>query len=66
MDRKIILKSGDFDREILSFFKKVGADIPLHWDKEVLERIKKAVIDTFAEMGVILEIDDNLQAIPPI
>ncbi len=65
MNRKIIIKSNDFNKEIFSFFKEVGADMPLDWNIEALDWIKNAVIETFGKMGVTLEIDDRLQSIPP-
>jgi len=64
MNRKIIIKSDDFDKEIFSFLKEVGADMPLSWNLEALDWIKNAVIETFGKMGVTLEIDDRLQSIP--
>jgi hypothetical protein len=64
MDRKIIIKSDDFNKEIFSFLKEVGADMPLDWNIEALDCIKNAVIETFGKMGVTLEIDDRLQPIP--
>ena len=65
MNRKIIIKSDDFNKEIFSFLKEVGADTPMGWNIEALDRIKNAVIETFEKMGVTLEIDDRLQSIPP-
>ena len=65
MNRKIIIKSDDFNKEIFSFLKEVGADMPMDWNIEALDRIKNAVIETFGKMGVTLEIDDRLQSIPP-
>jgi hypothetical protein len=65
MNRKIIIKSDDFDKEIFSFLKGVGADMPLDWNIEALDWIRNAVIETFGKMGVTLEIDDRLQSIPP-
>ena len=65
MNRKIIIKSDDFDKEIFSFLKEVGADMPLDWNIEALDWIKNVVIETFEKMGVTLEIDDRLQSIPP-
>ena len=64
MNRKIIIKSFDFDREISSFLKEVGADMPIDWKIETLDRIRNAVIEAFENMGVTLEIDDRLQSIP--
>ena len=57
MNRKIIIKSFDFDREISSFLKEVGADMPIDWKIETLDRIRNAVIEAFENMGVTLEID---------
>jgi hypothetical protein len=65
MNRKVIIKSDDFNKEIFSFLKEVGADMPMDWNIEALDRIKNAVIETFEKMGVTLEIDDRLQSIPP-
>jgi hypothetical protein len=64
MNRKIIIKSDDFNKEIFSFLKEVGADMPLDWNIEAFDCIKNAVIETFEKMGVTLEIDDRLQPIP--
>jgi hypothetical protein len=64
MNRKIIIKSDDFNKEIFSFLKEVGADMPLDWNIEALDLIKNAIIETFWKMGVTLEIDDRLQSIP--
>ena len=64
MNLKIIIKSYDFNREIFSFLKEVGADIPIDWSIEALDRIRNAVIEAFEKMGVTLEMDDRLQSIP--
>jgi hypothetical protein len=64
MNRKIIIKSDDFNKEIFSFLKEVGADMPLDWNIEALDWIKNAIIETFEKMGVTLEIVDRLQSIP--
>jgi len=64
MKRKIIIKSDDFNREIFSFLKEVGADVPIDWNIEALDRIRNAVIEAYERMGVTLEIDDRLQSIP--
>jgi len=64
MKRKIIIRSDDFNREILSFLTEVGADMPLEWNIEALDRIRDAVIEAYEKMGVTLEIDDRLQSIP--
>jgi hypothetical protein len=65
MNRKIIIKSDDFNKEIFSFLKGVGADIPMDCNIEALERLKDAVIGTFEKMGVTLEIDDRSQSLSP-
>lgn len=65
MKRKIIIKSDDFNREIFSFLKEVGADMPIDWNIEALDRIRNAVIEAYEKMGVTFEIDDRLQSIPP-
>jgi hypothetical protein len=64
MNRKIIIRSDDFNRELLSFLTEVGADMPLEWNIEALDRIRNAVIEAYEKMGVTLEIDDRLQSIP--
>jgi len=63
MRRKIIIKSNDFNREISSFLKEVGADMPIDWNIEALDRIRSAVIEAYEKMGITLEIDDRLQSI---
>jgi len=63
MNRKIIIKSDDLNKEIFSFLKEIGADMPMDWNIEALDRIKNAVIETFGRMGVTLEIDDRFQSI---
>ena len=61
MNRKIIIQSGDFDKEIFSFLREVVADMPVDWDDEAIGRIKDTVIDAFEKMGIILEIDERPQ-----
>jgi hypothetical protein len=63
MNQKIIIKSDDFSREIFSFLKEVGADMPIDWNLEALDRIRNVVIEAFEKMGVTLEVDDRLQSI---
>jgi len=65
MKQKIIIKSDDFSREISSFLKEVGADMPIDWSIEALDRIRNAVIEAFGKMGVTLEIDDRPESISP-
>jgi len=62
MSRKIIIKTDDFDKEIRSFLRDVGADMPIKWNMEALDQVKNAVIEAFKKMGVGLEIDDRLPA----
>jgi hypothetical protein len=60
MSRKIIIEIGDLDKEICSFLRGVGADMPIDWNREALDQVKNAVIEAFKKMGVGLEIDDRL------
>ena len=64
MNRKIIIKTDDFNSEIYLFLKEVGAGSPVDWNNEALDRVKDAVIQAFGKMGVTLQIDDQLQ--PPM
>ena len=64
MNRKIIIKADDFDREIRSFLTEIGADMPVDWNIEALDDVRNAVIKAFEDMHVTLEIDVRLQ--PPI
>jgi hypothetical protein len=59
MNRKIIIRAEDFNKEILSFLAEVGADMPIDWDNEGLCRVRNAVIEAYEKMGVILEIDER-------
>ena len=56
---KIIIKSSDFNKEVLCFLNGIGADIPVDWTMEALERVRDAAIDAFEEMGILLEIDER-------
>lgn len=60
MNRKIIIKSNDFDSEILFFLTEIGAGIQINWDSESLDRVRNAAIGAFERMGVVLEIDDPI------
>ena len=62
MNRKIIIHSDDFDKEIFIFLREVVADMPIDWDHEAIGRIRNTVIDAFEKMGIILEIDERLQS----
>lgn len=64
MNRKIIIKTDDFNSEIYLFLKEVGAGLPVDWNNEALDRVKDAVIQAFGKMGVTLQINDQLQ--PPM
>ncbi len=59
MNRKIIIRAEDFNKEILSFLAEVGADMPIGWDNEVLCRVRNTVIEVYEKMGVTLEIDER-------
>lgn len=61
MNRKIIIQSDDFDKEIFSFLREVVAGMPVHWDHEAIGRIRNTVIDAFKKMGITLEIDERSQ-----
>jgi hypothetical protein len=60
MSRKIIIKTGDLDKEIRSFLGDVGADMPIDWDIEALDQVKSAVVEAFKKMGIKIEVDDRL------
>ncbi len=62
MDRKIIIRRDDFDKEIRSFLEDVGADMPIKWSIEALEQVKNAVIEAFKKMGVGLEVENRFPA----
>ena len=61
MNRKIIIYSDDFDREILVFLREVVADMPIEWDDDAISPIRKAVINAFKKMGIVLEIDERVR-----
>ena len=61
MNRKIIIKADDFDREIRSFLTEIGADMPVDWNIKALGYVRNAVIKAFEDMHVTLEIDVPLQ-----
>jgi len=61
MNRKIIINSNDFNREIFSFLKEVGADIPINWSSNALALVRDAVIEAYDKMGITLEVDECLQ-----
>jgi hypothetical protein len=62
MNRKIIIKIGDLEKEIRFFLGNVGADMPIDWNIEAIDQVKNAVVEAFKKMGVGLEIDDRLPA----
>ena len=61
MDRKIIIKAEDLDREIHSFLAEVSADMPIKWDANALALVRDAVIEAFGRMRVTLEVDEPLE-----
>ena len=61
MNRKIIIKADDFDKEIRSFLTEIGADMPVDWNIEALDYVRNGVIKAFENMSVTLEIDVRLQ-----
>ena len=61
MNRKIIIRAKDLDKEICSFLTQVGADIPIDWSSNALALVRGAVIEAYNKMGIILEVDECLQ-----
>lgn len=61
MNRKIIIRAKDLDKEIRSFLTQVGADIPIDWSSNALALIRGAVIDAYETMGITLEVDECRQ-----
>jgi len=61
MDRKIIIRAQDLDREIHSFLAEVSADMPIKWDANALALVRDAVIEAFGRMRVTLEVDEQLE-----
>ena len=61
MDRKIIIRAQDLDREIHSFLAEVSADMPIKWDANALALVRDAVIEAFGRMRVTLEVDEPLE-----
>ena len=66
MDRKIIISTEDFDREIYSFLTEVSADMPVNWAPNALALVRDAVIEAFGKMGVSLEIEERLNTPLPL
>ena len=66
MNRKIIIRESDFNKEIYSFLAGIGADNSLDWNIEALDQIKDAAVDAFGKMGAILEMDDQPEASYPL
>ena len=62
MGRKIIIKTEDLDKEIRSFLMEVGADMPIDWNTEALNRVRDGVVEAFGKMGIKIEIDSRLPA----
>ena len=61
MNRKIIIRAKDLDKEIRSFLTQVGADIPIDWNSNTLALVRDAVIEAYNKMGITLEVDERLQ-----
>jgi hypothetical protein len=61
MNRKIIIRAKDLDKEICSFLTQVGADIPIDWSSNALALVRGAVVETYDKMGITLEVDECLQ-----
>ena len=61
MNRKIIIKADDLDKEIRSFLREIGADMPIDWNIDALNYVRNAAIEAFEKMGVTLEVDVRLQ-----
>ena len=64
MNRKIIIKTDELNKEISSFLTEVGAGVLISWNIEALIRVRNAVIEAYEKMGITLEIDDCLPSIP--
>ena len=63
MNRKIIIRAKDLDKEICSFLTHVGADIPIDWNSNALALVRNAVIEAYDKMGITIEVDERLQKI---
>ncbi len=62
MDRKIIIKAEDLDREIHSFLAQVSADMPIKSDTNVLSLVRDAVIEAFGRIGLPLRLTSSLSS----
>ncbi len=60
MDRKIIIRMEDFNREIYFFLTEIMAGMPMDWNIEAVGVVRNAVIRAFEKMGITVEIDDQL------
>ncbi len=60
MNRKMIIKMEDLNREIGLFLTEVMAGMPMDWNIEALGVVRNAVIRAFEKMGITVEIDDQL------
>ena len=63
MNRKIIIRAKDLDKEIRSFLTQVGADIPVDWTGNALALVRDAVIEAYDKMRITIEVDECLQKI---
>jgi hypothetical protein len=62
MNRKMIIKMEDFNREICFFLTEIMAGMPMDWNIEALGMVRNAVIRAFEKMGITVEIDDRLSS----
>ena len=60
MDRRIIIKAEDLDREIHFLLSEISADMPIDWDSNVLALVRDSVIEAFGRMEVTLEVDERV------
>jgi hypothetical protein len=61
MNRKIIIRVKDLDKEICSFLTQVGGDIPIDWSSNALALVRVAAVEAYDKMGITLEVDECLQ-----
>ena len=59
MNRKIIIRMEDFNREIYFFLTEVMAGMPMDWNIEALGMVRNTMIRAFEKMGITVEIDDQ-------
>ncbi len=62
MDRKIIIRMEDFNREIYFFLTEIMAGMPMDLNIEALGVVRNAVIRAFEKMQITVEIDDRFSS----